>query len=273
MAEFRAVAQPPEVRSRKSSEHWVADLYLRAISPYLSLPLVRLGLSANAVTVLMILSGWAAAASLLISGLLGVLLAVLLGQLQMLLDCCDGEVARWRGTSSPLGVFLDKVGHYSTEALIPLALGVRAAGGPGDLPDHWGWMTMGALLSLVIVLNKALNDLVHVARAFAGLGRLPDTADAVAPRPGIVASLRAALRFVPFHRLYHSVELTLLALGAMAVALLWPGATVDADTIGAQWLLRLLLPLSVLAVTGHFAVIVASSRLRKPSGPADAQRD
>ena len=46
------------------------------------------------------------------------LLAVVLGQLQMLVDCCDGEVARWRRTSSPAGVFLDKVGHYTTEALI-----------------------------------------------------------------------------------------------------------------------------------------------------------
>ena len=77
----------------------------------------------------MILIGWAAAAALLIPGIGGALLAVVLGQLQMLVDCCDGEVARWRRTSRPPGVFLDKVGHYSTEALIPLALGIRAAGG------------------------------------------------------------------------------------------------------------------------------------------------
>ncbi|HCL70402.1 MAG TPA: transferase, partial [Actinobacteria bacterium] len=44
------------------------------------------------------------------------------GQMQMLLDCCDGEVARWRDTSSPKGVFLDRVGHYVTEGLIPIAL-------------------------------------------------------------------------------------------------------------------------------------------------------
>ena len=35
------------------------------------------------------------------------ILAVLLTQLQLLWDASDGEVARWRGTSSPLGVFLD----------------------------------------------------------------------------------------------------------------------------------------------------------------------
>ena len=58
----------------------------------------------------------------------------------MLWDCCDGEVARWRGTSSPMGVFLDKVGHYTVETLIALALGVRAAGGAGEVDAHLGWI-------------------------------------------------------------------------------------------------------------------------------------
>ncbi|MGH3425944.1 MAG: CDP-alcohol phosphatidyltransferase family protein, partial [Nocardioidaceae bacterium] len=180
-AEFRAIAQPPEVRARRSAEHWVADLYLRDVSPYLSRPLVRLGFSANAVTGLMILSGWCAAGSLLIPGIAGVLLAVFFGQLQMLIDCCDGEVARWRGTSSPAGVFLDKVGHYTTESLIPIALGVRAAGGFPGLDDHLGWTTIGALLAVVIMLNKALNDMVHVSRAFAGMPRVADSAEATRP--------------------------------------------------------------------------------------------
>jgi phosphatidylglycerophosphate synthase len=269
VAEFRAVAQPPEVRSRRSSEHWAADVYLRAISPPLSLAFVRLGLSANAVTVLMILSGWAAAAALLVPGLLGALLAVLLGQLQMLVDCCDGEVARWRGTFSPAGIFLDKVGHYTTESLIPVALGVRAAGGVGQVREHPGWVTLGALLALVILLNKALNDMVHVARAFSGLGRLPETADAGAPRPGVVATLRRVARFVPFHRLYHSVELTLLALAATVAAMLVPGVSGDPGVVGTQWLLLVLLPLSVVTVVGHFATILASPRLR-PGGGAGA---
>ncbi|MFY0406229.1 CDP-alcohol phosphatidyltransferase family protein [Solicola sp. PLA-1-18] len=255
-AEFRAIAQPPEIRARKSAEHWTADLYLRDISPYLSRPLVRLGFSANGVTGLMILCGWAAAASLLLPGLGGVVLAVFFGQLQMLVDCCDGEVARWRGTSSPAGVFLDKIGHYTTEALIPIALGVRAAGGVGDAAEHPGWIAVGALLAVVIMFNKALNDMVHVSRAFAGLPRVPDSAEATAPRPGLVARLRRAARFVPFHRLYHSVELTLLALAAAVVDLLVGGT--DATRV----LVTALLPLALLAVVGHVAAIMASSRLK-----------
>ncbi len=257
MSEFRAVAQPPEIRARRSAEHWVADLYLRRLSPYLSRTLVRGGFSANAVTGLMIGCGWCVAVALLVPGLPGALSALVLGQLQMYLDCADGEVARWRRSFSPAGVFLDKVGHYTTEGLIPVALGVRAAGGfRGD----YGWTTLGALLGLVIVLNKVLNDLVHVSRAFAGLPRIADSPEAARPRPGRVALLRRVARLLPIHRLYHSVELTILALAAAVVDALAGGAL--HGLAGTRILVAALLPLSVLTVAGHLAAILASSRLR-----------
>ena len=65
----------------------------------------------------------------------------------MLLDCCDGEVARWRQTSSPRGVYLDRVGHYVAECGIAVALGIRAAGGPqlGSV-----WVSAGLLLGLLV---------------------------------------------------------------------------------------------------------------------------
>ncbi|MGH3425879.1 MAG: hypothetical protein ACRDO8_14195, partial [Nocardioidaceae bacterium] len=123
--------------------------------------------------------------------------------------------------------------------------------------DHLGWTTLGALLAVVIMLNKALNDMVHVSRAFAGMPRVADSAEATAPRPGIVATLRRAARFVPFHRLYHSVELTILALVAGIVDLALGGG-LEATRV----LVLVLLPLSVVAVVGHFVAIMASSRLR-----------
>ncbi len=120
---------------RANAEHWTASLYLRDLSPYLTWLLLKTSISANGVTGLMILVGWSTAAALLIPGVGGAALALVLGQLQMLVDCCDGEVARWRNSRSPAGVFLDKVGHYTTEALIPIVLGIRAAGWPLEFPD------------------------------------------------------------------------------------------------------------------------------------------
>lgn len=256
IAQLREVSQPPSVRQRANAEHWTASLYLRDLSPYLTWLLLKTSISANGVTGLMIVVGWMTAAALLIPGIAGASLALVLGQLQMLVDCCDGEVARWRGTSSPAGVFLDKVGHYTTEALIPIALGIRAAGWPLEFPADFAWTTAGLALALVIVLNKALNDMVHVARANAGLDKLSDRKEEAVPSQRLIARLRRAARFVPFHRLYHSVELTILAFVAAIVGLFLPPLTAD------RGLLLILLPLSVLALVGHFVAIMASKRVR-----------
>jgi len=263
IAELKRVAQPPEVRQRRNAEHWTASLYLRSLSPYLTWLLLRTSVSANGVTGLMILVGWSTAAALLIPGIGGAALAVVLGQLQMLVDCCDGEVARWRGTSSPAGVFLDKVGHYTTEALIPIALGIRAAGYPFEAPEDFLWTTLGLLLALIIVLNKALNDMVHVARANAGLDKLADHRDEAVPTQSLVARLRRVARFVPFHRLYHSVELTLIAFAVAVAGLILSAAGVDdGQLLADRWLVGLLVPLSLLALAGHFVAILASKRVR-----------
>jgi phosphatidylglycerophosphate synthase len=254
--ELRAVAQPPEVRLRANAEHWTASLYLRDLSPYLTWLLLKTSVTANGVTALMILVGWSTAAALLIPGVWGALLALLLGQLQMLVDCCDGEVARWRGESSPAGVFLDKVGHYTTEALIPIAFGIRAAAYPFEAPADLLWTTLALLLALVIVLNKALNDMVHVARANSGLSRLADTRGEQEPRDGRIARLRGLARFVPFHRLYHSVELTILIFASAVVGRFLGEPLVDRVVLVA------LVPLSMLALFGHFVAILASRRVR-----------
>lgn len=256
IAQLREVTQPPEVRLRANAEHWTASLYLRDLSPYLTWVLLKTGISANGVTGLMIVVGWMTAAALLIPGVAGAALALVLGQLQMLVDCCDGEVARWRNNRSPAGVFLDKVGHYTTEALIPVALGIRAAGWPLEFPADFAWTTAGLALALIIVLNKALNDMVHVARANAGLDKLGDRKDEAVPSQRMLARLRRAARFVPFHRLYHSVELTILVFLASIVGLFLPALLAD------RALLLVLLPLSVLALVGHFVAIMASKRVR-----------
>ncbi|MGI3783672.1 MAG: CDP-alcohol phosphatidyltransferase family protein, partial [Janthinobacterium lividum] len=115
IAQLREVTQPPSVRTRAGAEHWVAHLYLRDLSPYLTRVLLRLGFSADAVTWLMILCAALAAVSTGWPTLAGAIGVVLLAQLQQLVDCCDGEVARWRETSSPRGVYLDRIGHYTAE--------------------------------------------------------------------------------------------------------------------------------------------------------------
>jgi phosphatidylglycerophosphate synthase len=251
IAELREITQPPSVTGRTTSEHWVADVYLRRLSPHLTRQLLRTSISANGVTWLMIATGMSAGLALLVPGVPGGALALCLGQLQMLWDCCDGEVARWRRTFSPAGTFLDKVGHYVAEGTIPVCLGIRA--------QDWGlgpWAWAGALLAGLVLLNKALNDMVHVARAVAGLPLVQDVPGVGRPQRRGIARLRSAARFVPVHRLYHSVEMTILAAAAALLDVAVGG--VDAT----RGLLVVLLVAAPVTVAGHVAAILSSAKLR-----------
>ena len=252
IAELRAVTQPESVRTRAGAEHWVASAYLRDVSPYLTRLLLKAGFSANGVTWLMI--GCAALATVVTGwpGLVSAVAVVLLVQLQMLLDCCDGEVARWRQTSSPLGVYLDRVGHYVAECGIAVALGVRVT---GAVQLGGVWISLGLLLGLLVALNKVENDLVHVARAYAQLPQVRDAEDVRVPTGGLLRSLRRIARLVPFHRVFHSVELSLLVLVAAVVDAL--GAAGSAT----QVLLVGLVVAAAVTVVGHLAAVLGSSRL------------
>lgn len=262
LEQLRAVCQPPEVRSRKNAEHWTAELYLRHISIYLTALLVRTPISANGVTGLMILSGWCMSLALLIPGIWGPLLAVVFSQVQLYFDCSDGEVARWRSSQSPRGIFIDMVGHHTTEALIPIALGYRvfrALSTDESHPDQ-AWMTlfMAACLSVLLVLNRSQSLMVHAARGMAGLTKLPDTAAARAvPTTSLIGRLRSMARFLPFHKLLHAVELSLLIFGCSMVS-----ALIGTPGSAEKWMIWVLLPACVLVNIGHFLSNMASSRLR-----------
>jgi phosphatidylglycerophosphate synthase len=258
VAEMRPVTQPDSVTGRASAEHWTGTLYMRRISPYLTRLLIPTGISPNGVTWLMIVAGGAAGAVLLVPGLPGAVLAALLAQLQMLLDCSDGELARWRNSFSASGIFLDKLGHYVAETLIPLGLGVRADGGLGSVG---GWTTLGALLSVLVLFNKSLNEMVHASRARAGLQPVVDAPAVGVPRRAGLARLRSMARFLPFHRAYHSIELTLLVLVA-ALADRVAGSGLSSGLAATRLLLAALLAAAVLTVLGHVVAILSSSKLR-----------
>lgn len=248
--ELRRVTQPPEVLGRRDAEHWTAGLYLRRLSPYLTRELLALGASANAVTVAMIVTGVLAGLALVLPGLAGAALALLLGQLQMLLDCADGEVARWRRQQSALGVFLDRLGHYAAELSITVAWGVRAA----VAHDEPFLLAAGAALAALVLLNRAVNDMVHAARATSGLPPLPRDEAVAVPRSGGLARLRRLARWFPVHRALHSVELTMLVFAAAVVDAL--GYPVTGP------LLAVAVPVAVLVVVGHVVAVVGSRRLR-----------
>ncbi len=204
----------------------------------------------------MIITGASAGLALLIPGIPGAFLALLLGQIQMLWDCSDGEVARWRGTFSPAGTFLDKVGHYTAESIIPVCLGIRAAGSDFSWSQPGGYAYAGAILAVLVIFNKALNDMVHVSRAFAGLPRLEDAAGVGTPTSSALARVRRMVRYFPFNRIFHSVEMTILAFAAAVGDAVAGGLTVT------RALLLVMVGLAALTVVGHVLAILSSTKLR-----------
>jgi phosphatidylglycerophosphate synthase len=254
IAELRAATQPASIFARSSGEHWAGRLYVRRVSPYLTRLLLRTRITPDGVTWLMIATGLAAAAVLSLPGLAAAVGAALLIQLQILLDCSDGELARWRGaTGSPVGVYLDRIGHWVTEAALPVALGVRADGGWDQLG---GYTTLGLVVAVLVLLVQGESALVTVARAESGRPPAADTEAVAAPRAGGLRRVRRALRHVPFYRAFVAVDATLLALAA---------AVVDAlagDLVGSRALVVALVVVGALTAVGHLLAVLASDRLR-----------
>ena len=199
IAELRAATQPPSLFARNSGEHWAGRLYVRRLSPYATRML--LGLHPNTVTAFMVVAGLAAAAVIALDGVLPVVAALVLIQLQILLDCSDGEVARWRGISSPVGIYLDRIAHWFTETALPIGWGIHT--------DH---VELGLIAAVLQLLIKGEAALVAVARLEAGLGKVADTAEAVASRQSLLRTLRRLAGAAPFYRVFVAVEFTMLAL-------------------------------------------------------------
>jgi phosphatidylglycerophosphate synthase len=253
IAELRAATQPASIFQRNSGEHWAGRLYMRRLSPYCTRLLLRTPITANGATWLMIVAGIAAAAVLSLPGVWAAVGAAALIQLQLLLDCSDGEVARWRDQRSPVGVYLDRLGHWLTEAALPIALGVRADGGWDSLGTY---TALGLLIAVLVLLIKGESALVTVARAESGRPPASDTRAVAAPQSAGLARARRLAGLAPFFRAFVAMEATLLALAA---------ALLDAagdDLGGSRALVVTLVGCGAITAAGHLLAILTSSRLR-----------
>ncbi len=134
--------------TRKSHEpEPYARYFIRPISILFTWIFVRTPISANQVTIVQEILGITGAISLGFGDYNLSLLGVFLLQLGYVLDCSDGEVARWKNQQSVKGVFLDLVGHV---LVIPAYLYAFAFG---------IWMRTGQIEVLIIGFITALLTL------------------------------------------------------------------------------------------------------------------
>lgn len=113
--QMRKIAQP---QTRKVGfikiwigDHWFGAIFARHFSIYITLMFVKLGLTANMVTLLMIISGISGSVLMVPHILWLNIIGFFFLFLTETLDAVDGEVARWNNQCSIKGRYLDLVSH------------------------------------------------------------------------------------------------------------------------------------------------------------------
>lgn len=245
---------PAGVKDRVSGEHWGGRLYMREISLRITRLLVTTKVTPNQLTYVMTLSGVLAAPALLVPGIWGAVLGVVAVQGYLLLDCVDGEVARWKRQFSLSGVYLDRVGAYLCDAAVLVGFGLRAADLWGGGRIDWLWAFLGTLAALGAILIKAETDLVGVARHQAGLPQVKDAA--AEPRSSGMALARRAAAALKFHRLVLGIEASLLILVLAVVD------QVRGDLYFSRLGVAVLAGIALLQTLLHLVSVLASSRLK-----------
>ncbi|WP_078594012.1 CDP-alcohol phosphatidyltransferase family protein [Streptomyces sp. NRRL S-920] len=254
VAELRPVVHPPGVKDRRSGEHWAGRLYMREVSLRIDRHLVNTRVTPNQLTYVMTVAGALAAPALLVPGITGAVLGVLAVQLYLLLDCVDGEIARWKKQYSMAGVYLDRVAAYLCDAAVLVGFGLRAADLWGSGRIDWLWAFLGTLAALGAILIKAETDLVGVARH--QTGKEPVKESASEPRSSGMALARRAAAALKFHRLILGVEASLLILVLAIVD------QARGDLFFSRVGVAVLAGVAMLQTLLHLVSILVSSRLK-----------
>lgn len=134
--------------------NWLARRVGRPSAVYGTWVAVRLGLSAHQVTSLALLASVAGAVAIGTGTRPGFVLGVLFLHVAFWLDHVDGQVARWRGTESLSGVYLDYLMHHVAGMTLGFALGfgLNVRGG-----SAW-WTLAGFAIAAGWTLLNLHND-------------------------------------------------------------------------------------------------------------------
>ena len=134
--------------------NWLARRIGRPSAVYGTWLAVRLGLSAHAVTTLALFASGVSALAIGSGSRSGFVVGVALAWLAFWLDHVDGQVARWRGSASLDGVYLDYLMHHAVALSQGFALGYGLASRTGD-PT---WAAAGFAVGLGWLFLSLHND-------------------------------------------------------------------------------------------------------------------
>ncbi len=147
-------ADPWRLRLRSAArpvDGFYSVFVVRKVSRAITWRLLPTGVAPNAVTVVSLLLGLLTAVLCGIGGWLMLVLAAVLLQVSLVLDCVDGEIARYTRRFSPLGAWLDVTGDRLKENGVYAGLALWSFRTGNDL---WLW----AVLAMGLVAYRHFVD-------------------------------------------------------------------------------------------------------------------
>lgn len=155
---YKQILDSLPVKKNSNSSWWV-KLWVRKVSFFFTFIFINLGLSPNSVSVLSIFITLVAVFCYMIPNMTCVIVAVILVNFWLVLDCVDGNIARCRKVKTAYGEFVDDIGGYFTVGFIYLAIGVCAYNYGGVLisaNNHW-IIIAGAVSSMCDILARLIH--------------------------------------------------------------------------------------------------------------------
>ncbi len=210
-------------RASRSDDGFLSTFLVRPLSRRLTRRAVRRGLSPASITAVSLTLGLASAAAYAGGGRGWLLLGSLLLLTSLVVDCVDGEVARYTRTFSPLGGWLDVASDRIKEYAVYAGLVTGVARVTGE--RLWA-LALGSLALLVV------RHFVDFGFAASGVGSGPAT--------GGVAALSASTSRVP--AVMWAKRAVIMPVGERTLLLV-----VLVPLAGVRWTLWLLLASGVVA--------------------------
>ena len=152
IAQLRARCQGP---ARGTDSFWMRRVG-RTCSIYLTSLLIKTPMSANQVTALFIVMGWGIAALMAVGTPAAMLTGGVLLQVWFIFDGVDGELARYRGTASLKGMYLDHMSHAMVRPFVfaGIGWGLYRTTGHASMVAAGG---LAAISSVLLPLSSAMK--------------------------------------------------------------------------------------------------------------------
>lgn len=134
---------------REDNESLQAKYYARPVSYLLAWVFIRIGWTANSVSVLAFVVGVAGCLFVADGGYWSVVGGAILLNLRHVLDYADGTVARATGTASNYGAYIDRLLDEIMGVMMPLAIGIGLLEATGLTL----WLDVGIIYALLTALS------------------------------------------------------------------------------------------------------------------------